>query len=126
MMEFTNYFLKCDVRPKSAMEKLVLLLAPWAPHIAEELWQILGHDKTLAYEPWPQFDAAAVREDTVEIPVQIKGKLRGRITVPADATREAIEQAARAEPRIAELLAGTTVVKVIIPPKARMINFVTH
>ncbi len=125
MMEFTNFFLKCDVRPKSAMEKLVLLLAPWAPHIAEELWQILGHDKTLAYEPWPEFDAAAVYEDTVKIPVQIKGKLRGRITVPADATPEAIEQAARAEPRIAELLAGTTVVKVIIPPKARMINFVT-
>ncbi len=125
MMEFTNYFLKCDVRPKSAMEKLVLLLAPWAPHIAEELWQILGHDKTLAYEPWPPFDAAAVREDSVEIPVQINGKLRGRITVPADATPAAIEEAARAEPRIAELLAGTTVVKVIIPSQARMINFVT-
>jgi len=125
MMEFTNYFLKCGVRPRAAMEQLVLLLSPLAPHFCEELWQILGHAKTLAYEPWPKFDPAAVREDTVEIPVQINGKLRGRITVPVDATPEDIEQAARAEPRIAALLAGATVVKVVIPPKARMINFVT-
>ena len=63
LMEFTNYFFKCDVRPRSAMEKFVLLLAPLAPHLAEELWQLLGHDKSLAYEPWPKFDAEAVRED---------------------------------------------------------------
>jgi leucyl-tRNA synthetase len=124
MMEFTNYFTKSDVRPRVAMEQLVLLLSPLAPHIAEELWQLLGHDKSLAYEPWPTFDPAAVHEDTIEVPVQIKGKLRGRVMVSADATNEAIEAAARAEPRIAELLANETIVKVVVV-KGRMVNFVT-
>ena len=82
MMEFTNFFTKCDVRPRAAMEQFVLLLSPFAPHLAEELWQLLGHDKTLAYEPWPTFDEAKLREDTVEMPVQISGKLRRRVTVP--------------------------------------------
>ena len=59
MMEFTNFFLKEKPRPQAAMETLVLLLSPFAPHMAEELWQLLGHAKTLAYEPWPAFDAAA-------------------------------------------------------------------
>jgi leucyl-tRNA synthetase len=125
MMEFTNYFLKCDVRPRAAMEKLVLLLAPLAPHIAEELSQLLGHDKTLAYEPWPAFDPAAVHEDSIEIPVQIKGKLRARIMAPVDASEADLERIARADPRIAELLAGQTLVKVITV-KGRMVNFVTR
>jgi leucyl-tRNA synthetase len=122
-MEFTNYFLKCDVRPRRAMQTLLLLLAPLAPHLAEELWQLLGHGKTLAYEPWPAFDPEAVREDTVEIPVQIGGKLRARISVPNGAGQEVMEQAARADERIAELLAGKTVAKVVVVP-GRMVNFV--
>ena len=85
LMEFTNAFTGQDVRPKSAMETFTLLLAPMAPHVAEELWQILGHEKTLAYEPWPTFDPALLKDDEVEIPVQINGKLRGRVVVPADA-----------------------------------------
>ncbi len=124
LMEFTNFFLKCDVRPRVAMEKLVLLLSPLAPHVAEELWQLLGHNQTLTYEPWPAFDPAAIREDSVEVPVQIKGKLRARVTVPLDASAEDTEAAARADQRIAELLAGQTVVKVIVVP-GRMVNFVT-
>lgn len=124
MMEFTNYFLKCDVRPKSAIEAFVLLLSPMAPHICEELWQLLGHAETLAYEPWPTFDPDAVREEKVEIPVQIKGKLRSRVTVPVDASQADIEAAARREPRIAELLANQTIVKVIVVP-GRLVNFVT-
>jgi len=123
MMEFTNYFLKCDVRPKRAMETLLLLLAPLAPHLAEELWQLLGHDRTLAYEPWPAFDPEAVREDSVEIPVQINGKLRARVSVPTGAAQDVTEQAARADERIAELLAGKAVVKVVVVP-GRMVNFV--
>jgi leucyl-tRNA synthetase len=125
MMEFTNYFLKCDVRPRAAMETLVLLLAPLAPHMSEELWQLLGHEDTLAYEPWPTFDPAAVHEDHVEVPVQIKGKLRARIRVSAGASAADMEQAARADARIAELLAGQTVVKVVVVP-GRMVNFVTR
>jgi leucyl-tRNA synthetase len=123
LMEFTNYFFKCDVRPRSVMEKFVLLLAPLAPHLAEELWQLLGHEKSLAYEPWPQFDAEAVREDSAEIPVQINGKLRARVSVPTGADQAVMEQAAKDDPRIAELLEGKTIVKCVVVP-GRMVNFV--
>jgi leucyl-tRNA synthetase len=123
MMEFTNFFLKSEVRPRGAMEKLVLLLSPFAPHIAEELWQALGHTGTLAYASWPTFDAAAIREDTIEVPVQINGKLRGRISVPSDADKAALEAAARGDAKVAEMLAGKTVVKTIVVP-GRMVNFV--
>ena len=66
----------------------MLLLAPFAPHLAEELWQALGHDETLAYEPWPKYDPALLKADEIEVPVQINGKLRGKVTVPADIGRE--------------------------------------
>jgi leucyl-tRNA synthetase len=125
MMEFTNYFLRAETRPKRAMEGFVLLLSPFAPHIAEELWQVLGHADTLAYEPWPAFDEAMIREDTIELPVQINGKLRAVIQVPTDADQAAVEQAARTQPKIAEMLAGKTVHKVIVVPK-RMVNFVVR
>ncbi|MEA1952387.1 MAG: class I tRNA ligase family protein, partial [Planctomycetota bacterium] len=123
MMEFTNYFLKQDTRPRSAMEQIVLLLAPFAPHICEELWSLLGNKETLAYEPWPTYDEEAIREDTIEIPVQIKGKLRAKVQVPADADRDALAAAAKANPRIAELIEGKTIVKEIVVP-GRLVNFV--
>ena len=123
MMEFTNFFLKEKSRPKTAMETFVLLLSPLAPHLAEELWQLLGHDRTLAYESWPKFDESLLKEDTVEVPVQILGKLRSRIQVAADIDRAALEEAARGDQRIKELLEGKTVVKVIVVP-GRMVNFV--
>ncbi len=125
MMEFTNFFLKEDVRPQFAMEQLVLLLSPLAPHICEELWRRLGHEDTLAYHAWPVFDESLIQEDTVEIPVQIKGKLRSKVSVPTDADRDTIEAAARADQKTAELLAEQTVVKVVVVP-GRLINFVTR
>jgi len=123
MMEFTNYFLKSDTRPKAAMETLVLLLSPLAPHMAEELWQALGHATTLAYEPWPGFDEALIRQSTVEIPIQVNGKLRTRIEVPAESDAKAVEAAARDNPRVVELLEGKTIVKTVVVP-GRMVNFV--
>jgi len=123
MMEFTNFFTKQEPRPRGAMEKFVLLLSPFAPHVAEELWEALGHATTLAYEPWPAFDETAIREDTIEVPVQINGKLRGRIQVPAEIDKAALESAARGDPKIAELLVGKTVVKAIVVP-GRMVNYV--
>ena len=124
MMEFTNFFTKQDRRPRAAMQSLVLLLAPFAPHIAEELWRLLTGGETLAYEPWPQYDEAKLKEKTIEVPVQILGKLRARVVVPAEIDRAALEAAARAEPRIAELLSGKQIVKTIVVP-GRLVNFVT-
>jgi leucyl-tRNA synthetase len=123
MMEFTNYFTKQAVRPHEAMEKFVLILSPLAPHIAEELWQLLGHSTTLAYEPWPQFDDALTKDAEIEIPVQILGKLRGKVVVPAGSDQVAIITAAREDARIAELLKGKEVVKTIVVP-GKLVNFV--
>jgi leucyl-tRNA synthetase len=123
LMEFTNFFTAQEVRPKSAMETFTLLLAPMAPHLAEELWEILGHEQTLAYEPWPTYDPSLLKDDEIEIPVQVNGKLRGRVVVPADAEGEQIESAARDDEKIAVLLVGKTVRKVIVVP-GKLVNFV--
>jgi leucyl-tRNA synthetase len=123
MMEFTNYFTTASERPRSAMERFVLLLSPFAPHIAEELWQALGHTHSLAHEPWPEFDPELAKEDLIEIPVQINGKLRSKILVPPDTDAKQLEAAARADARTMELLAGKQIVKVI-PVPGRLINFV--
>ncbi len=125
MMEFTNFFLKEDRRPRAAMETFVLLLSPLAPHIAEELWQALGHGKTLAYEPWPGYNEAALKEDSIEVPVQVNGKLRGKVVVPAGADAAALEAAARDDAKVAEWLSGKRVAKVIVVP-GRMVNFVVR
>ena len=111
--------------PKEMLEKFVLCLAPYAPHLGEELWQILGHDDTLAYEPWPAFDPKALVEDEIEIPVQVLGKLRGRIMVPVAATPAEMEALAKANVDVAKFLEGKTIVKVIAVPK-RMVNFVVR
>lgn len=99
------------------------MLAPLAPHLAEELWQKLGHAGTLAFEPFPVADAALAADDEIEIPVQVLGKLRGKVVVPAGSDAAAIEAAAKADPKIAEQLAGKTIKKVIVVP-GKLVNFV--
>jgi leucyl-tRNA synthetase len=123
MMEFTNFFTTASERPRVVMEKFVLPLSPFAPHMAEELWQALGHRESLAHEPWPEFDPALAKEDTIEVPVQINGKVRSKVSVPADAEQAGLEAAARADEKIAELLKGKQVVKVIVVP-GRLVSFV--
>ena len=123
MMEYSNHLTKLTVRPRSVLEPLILLLAPFAPHLAEELWQVMGHTNTLAYEPWPQHDENLVKETSIEIPVQVNGKLRGKITIPADADEEVQKQAALADPKVQEHLAGKTVKKAIVV-KRKLVNFV--
>lgn len=118
-------FAKAGGLPREYLEKFVMCLAPFAPHLGEELWQFLGHADTLAYEPWPVVDAAALVEDEIEIPVQVLGKLRGRIRVPVAATPAEMEAAAKANADVAKFLAGKTIVKVIAVPK-RMVNFVVR
>jgi leucyl-tRNA synthetase len=123
LMEFVNAFTSAETRPRSAMETFTLLLSPLAPHAAEELWQILGHEKTLAYEPWPTYDPALLKDEEIEIPVQVNGKLRGKVVVPADADGKGIEAAARADGRIVALLEGKTIRKVVVVP-GKLVNFV--
>ncbi|MDG2384064.1 MAG: leucine--tRNA ligase [Pirellulaceae bacterium] len=123
MMEFVNFFNKQPNRPRQAMESFVLLLAPLAPHICEELWSQLGYETTLAYEPWPEFDPSLTVDDVIEVPVQIKGKLRARVKVPADCSAADLEQVAKSDPKIVEQLEGKQIVKVIVIP-GRLVNFV--
>ncbi len=109
--------------PRSVVETTLLMLAPLAPHFCEELWHRLGHEESLAYEPFPVADPALSVQTTIEIPVQINGKVRGAIQIAADASNEAIEQAARAQQKVAAALADAQVRKVIVVP-GRTINFV--
>jgi leucyl-tRNA synthetase len=123
LMEFVNAFTSREVRPKAAMETFTLLLSPMAPHLAEELWQVLGHDGTLAYEPWPTYDPALLVDAEVEIPVQVNGKLKARLLAPADADEAALEALARADEKVAALLEGKDLRKVVIKP-GKLVNFV--
>jgi len=125
MMEFVNYFTPLERKPRGVLEPFVVALAPFAPHLAEELWEVLGKAAPVSLAAWPAVEERWLKDDTVEIPVQIGGKLRARVTVPADADIPALEAAAAADPRIAELLAGKQIVKVITVP-GRMVNFVVR
>ncbi len=123
MMEFVNYFTRESRRPRAVMRDFVLMLAPYAPHLAEELWRLLGATESIAYEPWPQYREDLARDESIEIPVQISGKVRVKITVPADVSREQLEQSARNDERVQQLLQGKQVVKTVVVP-GRLVNFV--
>lgn len=123
MMEFTNEVSNWNVRPTSILKPFVLLLGPFAPHLGEELWSLLGGTKSLAYEPWPTFDPKLVEDAVIDVPVQINGKLRAKITVAAKADQATVEATARREEIVASQLEGKTVVKVVYVP-GRMLNFV--
>jgi leucyl-tRNA synthetase len=109
----------------SILESVILTLAPFAPHLAAELWEQIGHKDGILRHAWPKFDEALTREDEIEVPVQINGKLRGLIRVAVDASREVLEAAARADEKVQAALAGKTVVKVIVVP-GKLINFVVR
>ena len=123
MMEFVNFFTKESQRPASIMKPFVLLLSPFAPHLCEELWKLLGSDNTLAYEPWPDFDEALTVDSANEVPIQIKGKIKSKIMVPAGTSKVELETMALADPKIVEALDGLTVRKVIVVPD-KLVNIV--
>ena len=127
LIEYVNYLTKtyssADSIPRDAVEPLVLMLAPVAPHIAEELWSRLGHEHSLAHEDFPTWSEEWLVDDTIELPVQVMGKVRGRVTVAADAAREDIEAAALEEPNVASHIEGKTVAKIIVVP-GKMVNIV--
>jgi leucyl-tRNA synthetase len=125
LIEYTNHLTKQhrDGVPRAAVEPLVLMLAPLAPHLAEELWSRLGHSSSLAHGPFPEVDTAYLVADTVEYPVQVNGKVRGRIVVAADADKETLEAAALADEKVQGFLAGATPRKVIVVV-GRLVNLV--
>ncbi len=109
--------------PREVAEAMVLLLAPLAPHVGEELWQRLGHDETVVWQPFPQPDPALLVVDTVEVPVQVNGKVRSRIVVPADADAATTEAAALADVKVVAAIGTATVRRVIVVP-GRLVNIV--
>jgi leucyl-tRNA synthetase len=126
LMEFTNAVGTADRRPRSLLETFVLLLAPFAPHAAEEMWQALGKGPTLAFEPWPAFDPKSCEETDVEVAIQVNGKVRSKIMARADAPDAELLTAAKAESRTVELLHGKTIVKeiVVASRKGKLVSFV--
>jgi leucyl-tRNA synthetase len=124
MMVFVNEATAWTTRPGSVMRDFLILLQPFAPHIAEELFSNLGPSEIpLSYLPWPKHDPALLVEETIEIPVQINGKLRDRITVPANSSPQEIEKAALANEKVQSFLVGKTIKKVIVVP-AKLANIV--
>ena len=125
LIEYVNYLTKTypNGAPRAAVEPLVQMVSPLAPHIAEELWSVLGHSETITFEPFPEFEEQWLTDDTVEVPVQINGKVKARIDVATDASKDDLEAAALADERVAGLIAGKNVVKVIAIP-GRMVNLV--
>jgi leucyl-tRNA synthetase len=124
MMIFVNHLGKLSIRPKAVIEKLVLILAPFAPHIAEELWERLGHTESLAYQRWPEYDKELIKEKEVELAVQVMGKIKDRIVVSADADEEQIKQKALSCEKVIAAMAGKEPRKIIVI-KSRLVNIVT-
>ena len=133
LMEFVNGLYKVDARQvkaktdlsaiREAIETLLILLTPFAPHIAEELWAATGHAKSLAHERWPVFDDALLQEEVLTIPVQVNGKLRSKVTVPADWSKERVIAASKSDAKVGEWIKGKTIKKVVYVEK-RLVNIV--
>jgi len=124
LIELNNHLTKlAGPVPREVAEPLVQMVAPFAPHIGEEMWARLGHDGGITYVAFPVADPALLVDDTVEYPVQVNGKVRGKVTVAADADAATVEAAALAEARVAASLGGATPKKVIVVP-GRMVNIV--
>lgn len=123
MMEFMNEAKKWPGRPRAALEPLLLLLAPYAPHLAEECWRRCGHAESLTYAPWPQADAALLVEDEVVLPVQVNGKMRGKVEVAVGVAQEDALAAAQGLPAVQKQLEGKDVKKVIFVP-GKILNII--
>jgi leucyl-tRNA synthetase len=123
LMELTNAAYKWERVPLAVAEPFVLLLSPLAPHLAEELWSRLGHEQSLAHEPWPVADPALLQAETLEIPVQVNGKVRGKVVVPADADQDSVIRLARADANVQRHLEGKEIRRAVYVP-GRILNFV--
>lgn len=123
LMVFINECYKVEVVPKEYAEGFVKMLSPIAPHIGEELWSILGHEGTITYEPWPTYDESKLVDDEVEIVVQVNGKVRSKVKVAKDASKEQLEEIAKEDEKVKELVEGKEIVKVITI-QGKLVNIV--
>ena len=123
MMTFVNEITACENRPREILEPFCLLLAPYAPHLAEELWKHLGHESSLMWESFPEVDEKWLVISSVEVPVQINGKVRTRIEVATEITEEEIRQVVLADERVQEYTEGKELAKFVWIP-GRMVNLV--
>jgi leucyl-tRNA synthetase len=123
MMVFANEATKASVVPREWFEMFVKILSPFAPHVAEEMWQRLGHTRTIAFEPWPAHDDAKLARDMMQIAVQVAGKLRGQIEVAPDASEADILATAQADAKVQLFIAGRPIKKAIYV-KGRLVNLV--
>ncbi|HEY0252597.1 MAG TPA: class I tRNA ligase family protein, partial [Kofleriaceae bacterium] len=123
MMKFVNEATKAQAIPRPWFEMFVKVLSPFAPHVAEEMWARLGHTTSLAYEPWPVYDEAKLKLDSIKIAIQVMGKLRSEIEVPADATEDQIKAAAKADEKIVPFLEGKAIKREIYV-KGKLVNLV--
>lgn len=123
MMIFVNHVSRLKIKPKSVLEKFVLLLAPFAPHFCEELWYILGNDESLAYEAWPKYKEELTKEKEIELAVQVLGKIKDKILVAADAGEDIIKEKALSSEKVQSAMAGKEPKKIIVI-KSRLVNIV--
>jgi leucyl-tRNA synthetase len=125
MIEFVNAATAAKGLSRDQLDRFVRTLAPFCPHMADELWHRLGHDGAVAHAQWSSIDQSMLHDDQIEIPVQIMGKVRAKITIPSDADQKTMEALAMADERVKELLVGKTVQKVVAIP-GRMVNIVAN
>ncbi|TWU32838.1 leucine--tRNA ligase [Novipirellula artificiosorum] len=123
MMECTNFFTRSEKRPKTAMLTFLKLLSPFAPHLCEELWQLLGQEGSISKQAWPVWDESALVESSIEVPVQINGKIKAKINVPPDISKDDLAKIALADEKVAALIEGKTIIKQIVVP-GRLVNLV--
>jgi leucyl-tRNA synthetase len=123
LIKLNNEITGMNEVPRELAENMALMLAPFAPHIAEELWAHLGHTKTLANRPWPTYDPAKLTESTMELPVQVNGKLRDKIIVASDADEATVLTTAEKSEKLQPWIAGKSIKKKLYVPK-KLVNFV--
>ncbi len=125
MMVFINEGYKAEKISKEYVEGFVKLLSPVAPHIAEELWSRLGHTETISYEKWPAYDESKLVEDEVEVAIQVMGKVRSKVMVARDISKDELEKIALEDQNIQEWIEGKTVRKVVVVP-GKLVNIVAN
>jgi leucyl-tRNA synthetase len=123
LMIFINEAMKLEELPRKELEQFLLLLSPFAPHIAEELWEMTGHKRSLSQEAWPTFDVAKTIEERVEVVLQVNGKVRGKLEVPQGTNEQVIERLARLDANVQRHVEGKKVVRIIVV-KNKLVNVV--